>query len=232
MNNPEYDVKHVFPLRAGYKAIFFDPNGSSTITMRKLDDFTGFKKLIHVDSSKSPEPCDLAIDVSFIEELESEISDVEERRCCSICGELCSRQDMSSHGCIVENNADPGCRFLILPEYNQFYPIVHNGKEIMIGFNDAGEYLTYTTSIDTFAMNEKIFCPIETLEYPHPTKKTDHTAIKPALFKTTPAINKIDLPKEKKKNPKPCKNIYEYVYSYMHLYFYIFNHTKNFFYRI
>lgn len=161
LQNDYYDIKSVFPLRPGYKAIYRDPDTGKSIVLQNIDDFTGFKRLIYVAPTQSPEPCSITIDTAALEILENRQPQNEERHCCGVCGELCFRKEMPGHVCIIENNADPECRFLIMPEYNQFYPIVENGKEIMIGFEDSGELKYYTSSLDSFSTNQKIFCPLE-----------------------------------------------------------------------
>lgn len=189
LHNPDYSVKAVFPLRNGYKVLC--ANASNSFIIRQLDEFTGFKRLINVSRpNESTIYTDyIDIDDDYLKEIEDMTPDDGERRCCGVCGELCSRQDMSDHYCIIKHNADPAFRFLILPEYNLFHPITNNGEEIVVGVNDFTGY--YIMSLDHYEKNEKEFYQIELPNAP--------TQIPPAITKSASTTIK-SVPSKQKKN--------------------------------
>lgn len=88
-----------------------------------------------------------------------------------------------------------------MPENNQFYPITDNGTKIMMGFDDAGEFLTYTTSLENFDRNEKIFCSIDARQTPSVASKTAHITTNQAPLSAPAAFESTPKPKGKKKTP-------------------------------
>lgn len=140
--------------------LYTNPDNINSIVIQNLDNMSGTRRFIDIDDR--PEPCSVTIDKSTLARSEETLlADDRERRFCSICGELCFREDMREHPCIIEHNADPQRNFLIMHQFNKFYPITDNGKSVLIDFEDSGEHLNMAVSLDKYQANDKEFCSID-----------------------------------------------------------------------
>lgn len=126
-HNPDIGWRAAFPIREGFKLIFSDNNN---FTVKSIDDVTAIKRLVKVGLSREESSSEgISLDEDYLEQLVSSVkTNPRGRYCCSVCGELCWQKSLTTHSCIIEHNDDPEYRILIIPELNEFYPIIDKGQ--------------------------------------------------------------------------------------------------------